>query len=98
MAEYIEREAALVAISDTVMWDPSDIIENALCNAKKRVRCIPAAKVAPVRHGTWIPRIYRRRMMYYCSLCDHRQSGRPPYCSICGAKMDGEGDQCDGGG
>lgn len=54
---------------------------------------MPAADVAPVKHGHWINckgsngKDYRK-----CSECLHTQdiTGLLNYCPICGAKMDGE--------
>ncbi len=89
MAEYIEREAALMRL----MHDG--------CSAKnvQTVMALPAADVAPVRHGMWEDSIdeWFGTDVYTCSKC--RESyvlveGTPKenlwhYCPNCGAKMDG---------
>ena len=54
---------------------------------------MPAADVAPVRHGRWVEKEkYTFGIMYDCSLCEDRilDNGHPwNYCPNCGAKMDG---------
>lgn len=81
MAEYIERAPAVEAAAHA--WakglEPSQYIE-----------IIPAADVAPVRHGRW-----EQGDMYdygdVCSLCDWDSERAPctlPYCPDCGAKME----------
>lgn len=101
MAEYIEREAALVICEkeyqerirmsdwcgDTVAW-----------NIGHEIKAIPSADVAPVRHGRWID----NKVAFYlgCSECgcyleyavdtfldngDHYH-----YCPNCGCAMDKE--------
>ena len=53
---------------------------------------LPAADVAPVRHGRWIEQEkYTFGTMYDCSICDNRilDNGHSwNYCPNCGAKMD----------
>ena len=88
MKEYIKREDAIQAAKHA--WakglEPSQYIE-----------CLPAAEVAEVRHGRWIPEICesiskRNRLIEYkvysCSLCG-RSNGRikKKYCPNCGALM-----------
>lgn len=111
MAEYTEREAVVAVIeakqkelcpvgrygrgyvygSDREKYDEWEEIIDALEN-------LPAADVAPVRHGRWIPEICEsvskrnrliRYRVYSCSVCG-RNNGRAPqiYCPNCGAKMD----------
>ena len=54
---------------------------------------VPAADVAPVRHGRWISFLDGDYIMperyYRCSRCGRVESSRQPYCH-CGAIMDGE--------
>lgn len=49
---------------------------------------IPAADVAPVIHGTWLP-VDELNDAFDCSKCDAMVAKRLNYCPICGAKMDG---------
>ena len=85
MAEYIDREAVLMKL----MQDG--------CSAKnlQSISDMPAANVAPVRHGRWIdvyPDIEPNPMFMYgiCSECGFEQglSKYLKYCPDCGAKMD----------
>ena len=93
MDEYIKRGAAIEAVKHA--WakglEPSQYIEN-----------IPAADVAPVRHGWWLGEgdgyadgeiVFD---VWHCSECDYciddgtdDPSMLPHFCPNCGAKMDG---------
>lgn len=95
MAEYIDREA----LYEKAYWhgehpdvgnpfpDGVDAIDI------KDVDAIPAADVAPVRHGRWIEQEkYTFGVMYDCSICGNRilDTGHSwNYCPNCGARMDG---------
>ena len=81
MAEYIERSAAIEAAKHA--WakglEPSQYIE-----------ALPAADVAPVVHGRWIP--FHSKIsgdIQYCSACEIGFAAKADYCPHCGAKMDG---------
>lgn len=95
MAEYIEREAALMKL----MQDG--------CSAKnlQSISDIPSADVAPVVHGRWddIPNVYMsvasKTGAYHgnattCSACHevNPNAYKTNYCPNCGAKMDGGDD------
>lgn len=84
MAEYLERETAVMRL----MQDG--------CSAKniQSIMELPAADVAPVRHGRWIEKTAPAVHKYYeCSNCGAHENkhtavkGR--YCWRCGARMDG---------
>ena len=86
MAEYIDREAAIAAI----MSEPPDAHYPHWYADK--IKSIPAADVAPVRHGRWgVDGVY-----VICSVCKRftlspiiKQIPTFKYCPNCGAKMDG---------
>lgn len=93
MAEYIKRETVinhLDACMDTI-WKPEIVA------LKCFVEGIPAADVAPVRHGRW--KYNTDFQVWNCSECGenpHKGTGvvvveenLPAYCPHCGAKMDG---------
>ena len=91
MAEYIERKAAIEAI----MCEPPDAHYPQWYADK--IKAIPSADVAQVRHGRWIEpkRLYYGAKQYVCSLCwaeafwdKHRITEKYPCCPNCGAKMD----------
>ena len=77
MKEYIEREATLdtIGVQNNRIWN--------------EVYDLPAADVAPVRHGRWIELSRASK----CSECGF-ETGRyePPrrYCPECGARMGGK--------
>ena len=50
---------------------------------------IPAADVAEVRHGEWIP-VDEKRDAFDCSECDAMVSRMMNYCPNCGARMNKE--------
>ena len=87
MAEYIEREALLADI-DAAMENAGMgyVIGQTL---KRYVKRVPAADVAPVRHGRW------ERTADGAALCTACKRKMNPYqygyafCSLCGAIMDG---------
>ena len=89
MAEYIKREYAVDAVLD-VYYDTPDIdlsgekFEDAILK-------IPAADVAPVRHGEWEIVVGSNGKEYMvCTCCRVSQdlTGVFTYCPNCGAKMD----------
>lgn len=103
--EYISREAALKYIKSKQCRTCSDI---GLCGncavlvAVKLLEKVPAADVAPVRHGHWIGEgdgyadgelVFN---VWHCSECDYciddgtdDPESLPKYCPGCGALMDG---------
>lgn len=91
MDEYIKRDTVinhLDACMDTI-WKPEIVA------LKCFVEGIPAADVAPVRHGRWVHDGQRVRCgvdWWHCSNCGSLASGveiKFRYCPHCGAKMDG---------
>ena len=99
MAEYIDREAAIKAIYDS---DPNGIRRTLGFNVgqiEEALRAIPAADVAPVRHGKWelFDECYNAGV--YCSVCHKAVFAenalyknvplKSKFCPNCGARMDG---------
>lgn len=94
MAEYIEREAAIKAIYESDHFSVRECFGWSAREIEEVLRAIPAADVAPVRHGRWIEKTAPAVHKYYeCSNCGAHENkhtaikGR--YCWRCGAKMDG---------
>ena len=95
MAEYIEREEALAATCQYCSAK-EDCLPNERCADYELINSIPAADVAPVRHGEWI---YKTMSVpggkgqtygkWVCSKCKSKEKERRTYCPNCGAKMDG---------
>lgn len=87
MAEYIEREALLKAISKVV---ESPLIEWDTVGVVGLVANQPAADVAPVRRGHWIKRGYAcGEAEFECSHCHEIEwrANETDYCPNCGADM-----------
>lgn len=87
MAEYIERELAIEALSRG---------EGCGNVCRRAIERIPADDVVPVRHGRWIEpsRLYYGAKQYECSLCysdtfwkKHGITEKYPHCPNCGATM-----------
>lgn len=79
MAEYIDREAANLALAEQGFdWD----------KAKQALASVPAADVAPAVRAHWI----EQDGMQICSNCGEEHTWddfRAAYCDCCGARMDG---------
>ena len=82
MDEYIKREEAIhIAFKSPFFSD----------SLMEEIKAIPAADVAPVRHGRWIKVGESCGVdILECSACHtvHAQDG-DTFCRDCGAKMDG---------
>ena len=91
MAEYIERKdlLELYRMDDPILNKNGHV---PLPVIRQNIMDIPAADVAPVRHGWWTEQEkYTFGTMYDCSICGNRilDNGHPwNYCPNCGAKMD----------
>ncbi len=82
MAEYIERSAAIRALT---LHDCDS------ADAKIVIRDIPAAAVALVVHGRWrLVCVFGFNDCYICSECGKIAMNDSNYCPNCGAKMDKE--------
>ena len=104
MAEYIEKEALMVALCKEITGDGDyyngkDDMQDQI---RDMVSQFPAVDVAPVRHGHWISLTECANEGVYCSICKKkvwksdyarcskksRNKLRSNYCPNCGAKMD----------
>ena len=98
MDEYIERAEALHILGTMPLdWEYG----RGVSDCYDAIGAIPAADVAPVRHGRWVgpetekddPKIERGLERWHCSCCgcEAYVSFGPPvgrFCLMCGAKMD----------
>ena len=87
MAEYITKEQAL-QIANYVDLFPIGEINECL---RKEIENIPAADVAPVKHGKWIRMDNDGEAISKCSVCKFPVStfwNESNYCPDCGSKMD----------
>lgn len=85
--EYIEREAAEKVIDRFAGYLDDDMIFRIKYAIRKH---IPAADVAPVKHGRWI----YENFYTHCSVCGkmaiydkYGQEVESDYCPRCGAKL-----------
>lgn len=82
MPEYIDREQLKKAVHAT------DLVNREKMALLACVSSIPAADVAPVRHGWWKdPAVGVYGCL--CSVCKKQSDNCFNYCPNCGAKMDG---------
>ena len=93
MAEYIDKNATVGILEAMSRSSDCECIKKRLEKAAKRVNTMPAADVAPVRHGRWETHSDRPDSLI-CSVCkcgfDMWKHDPHNYCPNCGAKMDGE--------
>ena len=108
MAKYIKGEAAVAvfeerqkALCPVGEWGRNKAYDREKFDALEEIldelRAIPAADVAPLRHGRWVL-VNKAYDKYKCSNCgalDYITIGQK-YCIYCGAKMDGETEGSDG--
>ena len=106
--EYIEKSFAIEAIKSLYPNMPRIDFCGSLrkwhednknfMQCEMAIEVIPAADVAPVRHGRWIEESdYDGDSIYVCSECGETwtlidgtpQDNNMHYCPNCGAKMDG---------
>jgi hypothetical protein len=107
MAEYIERRKvsnACYAVFEDVVKHPrrltAEEVRQTLLRFEKAINSVPAADVAPVRHGRWVFDGSDFADIWKCTACgedwyfeyDPRDAETlVNYCPDCGAKMDLEG-------
>ena len=87
MAEYIDREAVVDAVIG-IYYDTPEINLTAE-KFEAAINGIPAADVAPVRHGRWERTADGAAL---CTACKRKMNPSQygyAFCSLCGAKMDG---------
>lgn len=103
MAEYIKRERVVDVLVDMETLALYEDAIPAIKNIRRLIDGIPAADVAPVRHGRWERReCGPGELECKCSVCGYRDFMIPwhdnywferSYCPNCGAKMDKEEDK-----
>lgn len=96
MAEYIERGAAIDAVTAVYVRTAGYKTRERVWETREAIQKLPASDVAPVVHGRWIEKEkYTFGVMYDCSICGDRilDNGHSwNYCPNCGARMDGDDD------
>lgn len=97
MADFIRREDALFALRKAERGGSMTALTR-LERAYAEIREMPAADVAEVVHGRWIPfHSEAAGDIQYCSACDIGFDARMDYCPHCGALMDGWMEDADNG-
>ena len=86
MDEYIEREVATNVVCN-ILWKMNDLSTSVMAKA---LNSIPAADVAPVRHGRWLCVDTDTEQFFLCNRCKKKEYWESSYCPACGAKMDGD--------
>ena len=97
--DYIRREDAVDAVCTEWCGNAHDAHCDA-CAEVRRIKALPSADVAPVRHGRWI-KVGVWGRVYKCNQCgnfldfDGVNAGRGAanFCPNCGAKMDARGEE-----
>ena len=92
MAEYVTKEQVLDWFRPYGHMDEPIPFETMVSD----LRDMPAADVAPVRHGRWVS--VPHKLARVCSVCNRDEPYKfadidadvYDYCPNCGAKMDGE--------
>lgn len=100
MDEYIEKNKAIKELYEVYDYEfptaSGGFDEYARMIVPNTIKNMPAADVAPARHGQWIEQEkYTFGTMYDCSICGNRilDNGHSwNYCPNCGARMDEEVD------
>lgn len=98
--EYIKRSAVFEqfdnADADVCETDDFGGVDYGfgMKNIKELINAIPAADVAPVVHGRWVPfHSEAAGDIQYCSACEIGFDAKTDYCPHCGAKMGGGDDR-----
>lgn len=97
MAEYIERKLLDKELTDAAVND-KDKNRRTWAKAICVLHDLPAADVAPVRHGRWVS--VPHKLARVCSVCNRDEPYKfadidadvYDYCPNCGARMDGDDD------
>ena len=92
--EYIERDMYYQKINGLSKGGCGDypLYRLAINDCMNVLDEMPAADVAPVRHGCWVKEKSDVLIHWYCSVCEKCYFLEEPnadYCPNCGAKMDG---------
>ncbi len=91
MGDYISRDMAIARLTKVEVTNRLAT----MTDAKREIAEMPAADVAPVRHGRWVHTdwAYNWTCLDECSRCGYHDRDRKNlsdyvYCPMCGAIMD----------
>lgn len=88
MAEYIKKEDIEQKIQDGLK---NLVLGHDAIEVLGMIYEMPAADVALVRHGRWLPQVVLGQKAWDCSECKTLGSPHWKWCPVCGCKMDLEG-------
>ena len=89
MKEHIERKRLKEAFNADLQTLQS-LDEHTMNLILIEIDEAPAADVAPVRHGQWLPQIVLGEKAWCCSECKTLGSPHWKWCPMCGCRMDDE--------
>ena len=84
--EYIERDAVYEMLENAQMISDGEYC--GYCTEDVTISSIPAADVAPVVHGRWLPCGFGKEIMCSVCRCELDDVWKYRHCPDCGAKMD----------
>ena len=106
MTEYIEKNKAIKELYEVYDYEfptaSGGFDEYARMIVPNTIKNMPAADVAPVRHGRWLtweeqfPGSTPKKQSglgVFCDKCHGHADNRTDYCPNCGAKMDGSSNE-----
>lgn len=91
MAKYINKESAISVFRAKAEMATCTPAQPYFYKAVKMLELLPAADVAPVRHGRWVwheTGDNEWEQFYSCSNCGEKSYWESNFCQECGAKMD----------
>ena len=98
--EYISKESAISIFRAKAEMAVCTPAQTYFDRAAKMLELLPAADVAPVRHGRWLSwdelhggnTSAKNVLGVFCSECIRQYDSKTHFCPNCGAKMDGRFD------
>ena len=90
MAEYIEKEDIEQKIQDGLN---NLVLGHDAIEVLGMIYEMPAADVAPVRHGRWLCVDTDTEQFFLCNRCKKKEYWESNYCPNCGGLMDGGDDE-----
>lgn len=92
MAEYIERGAAIDAVTAVYVRTAGYKTRERVWETREAIQKLPASDVAPVVHGRWLCVDTDTEHFFLCNRCKKKEFWESNYCPNCGADMRGESD------
>ena len=90
MAEYIKKEDIEQKLQDGLN---NLVLGHDAIEVLGMIYEMPAADVAPVRHGRWLCVDTDTEQFFLCNRCKKKEYWESDYCQNCGCLMDGGDDE-----